>query len=148
MNTDDGFRCRGGPMWPPVRAAAGAPTWGRPYSRYTRAIRTKHPMPSGGASAEEGAYTAKLGAAFRHQAAGGPRIGAVLQARAGAAGAALGGARARAQPAMQAAAAVAHRRLAAAAAGAGAGAAAGRGEEIAGRGAVAQAAAAVRRQAG
>src|SRR5262249_43770039 len=120
-------------------------TWGRPYSR---GIRAKEPMPSGDADSEEGAHAAEVGAAFGRQRAGGGRIEAVLQARAGAAGATLGGAGPRGQAARQAAAAVAHGRLAAAATGAGVGAAAGRGQEIAGPGAIAEAAGPVGRQAG
>ena len=146
MDADGAFGRRGGPVWPPAGAAARAPTWGRPDGGF--AIRAKYPMPSGGTCAEEGADAAEMGAAFRHQGAGGGGIGAMLQARTGAAGAAFDGARACAQAAMQAAAAVAHGRLPAAAAGAGAGAAAGRGQEIAGTGAVPQPAAAGRRQAG
>jgi hypothetical protein len=105
-------------------------------------------MPSGGAPAEEGTDAADMGAAFRHQGAGGGGVGAMLQPRASAAGAAFGGARARAQAAMQAAAPVAHGRLATASAGASVGAATGRGEEIAGFGGVAQTTAAVGGQAG
>src|SRR6185295_10562253 len=134
MDAHAGAAGRGGPVWPPAGAAARAPTWGRPYSG--SAIRAKHPMPSGGAPAEEGADAAEMGAAFRHQGAGGGGIGAMLQARAGAAGAALDGARACAQAAMQPAATVAHGRLTTAAGGAGVGAAAGRGQEIARPGAV------------
>ena len=133
-------------MWPPVRAAARAPTRGRPYVRF--GIWPKEPMPSGDAGTEEGADAAEVGAALRHQGAGGGRIGAMPKASAGAAGAALGRARARAQAAMQAAAAIGHGGLAAAAAGAGMGAAARRGQEIARTGTVPQPAAAVRRQAG
>jgi hypothetical protein len=76
------------------------------------------------------------------------RIAAMGKAGAAAALAALGRARSGAQAAMHPAAAVPHGRLAAGAAGAGAGAAAGRGQEVARRGAVPQAAAAVGRQAG
>jgi hypothetical protein len=111
-------------------------------------VSPKHPMPSGGLKAEEGAHAAEMGAGFHHQGAAGGRVAAVGEARAGAAGAALGGARAGAQAAMQAAAAVGHGRLAAAALLPGAGAAPGRGQEIAGPGAVPQPPAAVRRQAG
>jgi hypothetical protein len=146
MDVDIGFGCRGGPAWPPACVAARAPTRGRPYIRIEKLA--KDPMPSGGGTAEEGAHTAKMDAGLGHEGAGGGRIGAVAAARAGAAGATLGGARAGAQAAMQAAAAVGHGGLAAARSGAGAGAAAGRGEEIARTGTVPQPAAAVGRQAG
>ena len=110
-------------------------------------------MPSGGQPAEERARAAETGAGVRQQGAGGGGIGAVLAARLGAAGAAFGRTRTGAQAAMQAAAAIRHGRLAAGAAAAGAGAAGagaatGRRQEVAGTGTVAQAAAAVGRQAG
>jgi len=103
-------------------------------------------MPSGAAAAQEGVHAAELGAALSHEGAGGGRVKAVLQARAGAAGTTLGGARSGAEAAMHPTTAVLHRRLAAAAAGAGMGAAARGGQEIAGLGAVAQASAAVDEQ--
>jgi hypothetical protein len=66
----------------------------------------------------------------------------------GAAGAARGRAGAGAEAAMHPAAAVPHRRLPAAAAGTGLGAAAGRSQEVTGRGAIPEPAAAVRREGG
>jgi hypothetical protein len=105
-------------------------------------------MPSGGTDREEAAHAAQMGAGLGHEGAGRCRIGTVLEAGAGAAGATLGRARAGAQAAVQAAAPVGHGRLAAGAAAAGAGAAAGRGEKVAGLGAVLEPAAAVGRQAG
>jgi hypothetical protein len=105
-------------------------------------------MPSGGAPAEEGADAAEMGAAFRHQSAGGGGIGAMPQAGASAAGTTFDGARARAQAAMQPAATFAHGRLATASAGASVGAAAGCGQEVSRLGAVAQTTAAVGGQAG
>jgi hypothetical protein len=105
-------------------------------------------MPSGGAADGEAADAAQPGAGLGQKGARGGGISAVLAAGGGAAGAALGRAGTGAEAAMQAAAAVAHGRLAAAAAGAGMRAAARGGQEVAGRGAVPEPAAAVRRQRG
>ena len=116
-----------------------------------REIRRKDPMPSGAVRPHRrderihGATERGAGAAQGDHLG---RIEAVLQARASAAGAPLGGTRPGAQAAMHPATVVLHRRLAAAAAGAGMGAAARGGQEIAGLCAVAQAAAAIGRQAG
>jgi len=111
----------------------------------------KHPMPSGAAvphEADEGTDPPGPGAGFGIEGAGGSGIGAVRQAGAGAAGAALGCARSGAEPAMHPAAPVRHGRLATTAAAAGAGATARGSQEVAGARAVTESAAAVRRQAG
>src|SRR5262245_14730596 len=108
-------------------------------------------MPSGAADlqrANDCVHTAATGSTRATQRHHLRRIEAVGEAGAAAALAALGRARTRAQAAMHPAAAVPHGRLTAGAAGAGAGAAAGRGQEIAGPGAVPEAAAAFWRQAG
>jgi len=108
-------------------------------------------MPSGAAEfqrVDDRVHTAATGSASAAQGDHLGRIEAVSEVGAAAALAAFGRARAGAQAAVHPAAAVPHGRLAAGEADAGAGAAARRSQEVAGLGAVLQAAAPVGRQAG
>jgi hypothetical protein len=105
-------------------------------------------MPSGAADfhrGEERVHAAAVGCRGAAQGRGLGRVEAMGAAGGGAAGASLGRAWTGAETAMHPAAAVLHGRLATAAAGAGMSAATGRGQEIAGTGAVPQAAAAAGR---